>query len=616
VTGRSPVAAASLAVGALLAISLYVAAFRPSTLRNVGWDAEGYVVQMRAASDGILDLPGTRPGVAVTGAFVAGSGLAPVGATPIILSVAAAASLGLAAAVALRRAWDVPGWGLGVAVLVVATWGGTARLSAGYLANLLSLTLFLVATTLAISSGAPWWAVGAAFAAALLAHPGLLPAYGAILIGWLLLDVALTRDRDRSHLRSVPAVGVYLAASLLVVAVVAGWLGVSLDELQDLAVARERFEERAAELLAWIDPVLTVAMVGAGAIVAVLRRNGARSRAASRLGIAWLAVSAGGLVVLALAPQIPGHRTLLLAVPAPILGALGFLGGARWAMERIRTTRSIGWPARLAIVVGVAAASIAVAVLALRPFDARAGRPIGSLGQGPEAVAGYLHVAQPRRPVVLVMDPLDGRELLAWKARLNAVRALAPDRILLEVVLYVGDERSLLDGRPTVRPGDERFEAISARTWPSVRVVLDEDPIVLVVRPWVAPEAWERTTDEAPVTDDDVAVLRGPVPSGDVAPVVAPRLPIFEAGMRIAALVVLLGLIGGGWSAAATAAGDVPAEAAGLAPAAGLAVVTLAGTVIGLVGGDPGGAPGLIAVGVAGIAGWLVMWRARMPLRC
>jgi hypothetical protein len=320
-------------------------------------------------------------------------------------------------------------------------------------------------------------------------------------------------------------------------------------------------------------------------------------------------------VILALAPQIPGHRTLLLAVPAPILGALGLLGGARWATERIRTGRSIGWPARLVIVVGMAAASIAVALLALRPFDALAGRPVGSLGPGPEAVAGYLHAVQSRRPVVLVMDPAEGRELLAWKARVNAVRALAPDPILLEVVLYVGDERSLLDGRPTVHPRDERFEAISARTWPSVRTVLDEDPIVLVVRPWVAPDAWERTTDEAPVTGDDVAVLRGPVPSGDVAPVVAPRLPILEAGVRISMLVVLLGLIGGGWSAAAAAAGGIPADAAGLGPAAGLAVVTLAGSVVALVGGDPGGEPGLIAVGVAGIGGWLVMWRARTLLR-
>jgi len=608
VTERSPVAAASLAVGAFVAISMYVAAFRAVEVGNLGWDAAGSVVQMRAASRGILDLPGTRPGVGVAGAFVAGAGLVPVGAAPIVLSIAAAASLGLAAAVALGRAWALPGWGLGVVVLLVATWGGTSRLASGYLANLLSLVLFLLGAAISIRRPAPrWWSVGAIFAAALLAHPGLLPAYGAILLGWVLLEVAPTPLRDDRERRSIPAGIAFAAASAVTVGVVTGALGVEFDELQDLALARERFDERAAELLTWIDPFLSLGMIVLGVLVAVAWRDGRRSRSAVRLGIAWLVVAAGGLALLAFVPGIPGHRTLLLGVPAPTLGALAIVGGARWITERTERSFPAG---RGATLVASALVSIAVAFVALGPFAARASRPVSSLGPGPDAVAGYLVAAHPDRPVVVVMNPGDGRELLRWKARLNAVRALAPDPSFLDVALYVGDERALLEGRPTTRPGEARFQAISARTWPSVRDILDERPIVLVVRTWVTPEAWERIAGASTLAGDGLAIVRGPVPSGEVRPVEAVRLPLAEAAARIAIVVVVMGLIGGGW-ALATARGSVaPAEAIGLAPAAGLAAVTFTGILVVLVGGDPGGPLGLIGVGAVGVAGWIVAWRA------
>jgi hypothetical protein len=607
VTERSSVAAASLALGAVVAISVYLASFRGVEVGNLGWDAAGSVVQMRAASLGILDLPDTRPGVGAAGAFIAGAGLVPVGAAPIVLSIAAAARPGRAAAIALRRAWVLPAWGLGVAVLLVATWGGTARLASGYLANLLSLVLFLLGAAIAIGPAPRWWTVGAVSTGALLAHPGLLPAYGAILLGWVILESTGSPLRDGQERRSVPTGIAFVAASVVAVAVVGGVLGVGLDELQDLAIARERFDERAAELLTWIDPLLTLAMVVLGVLVGATWRGGWRSRSAPWLGIAWLAVSIGGVVLLALAPSVPGHRTLLLGVPAPLLGALAIVGGARWIAERTERRFRAGHAAAL-----VAAGSIAVAVafVALRPFEARASRPVPSLGPGADIVAGYLAVARPEGSVVVVMDPAEGAELLTWKARLNAVRALAPDPGFLDVALYVGDERTLLQGRPTTRPADARFQAISARTWPSVREILDEEPVVLVVRTWVTPEAWRRIVGSSPRVGPDLAVVRGPVPSGEIRPVRAGRLPLAEAAARVAVVLAVLGLIGGGWASATTGGSVAHAEAIGLAPAAGLAAVTLAGILAVLAGWDPGGSPGLILVGAVGIAGWIVAWRA------
>lgn len=607
-TERSPVAAASLAVGAIVAISLYVASFRGVEVGNLGWDAAGSVVQMRAASLGILDLPGTRPGVGVAGAFVAGAGLVPVGAAPIVLSIAAAAGLGLMAAVALGRTWALPGWGLGVAVLLVATWGGTARLASGYLANLLSLVLFVLGAAIAIGPAPRWWAVWAAFTGALLAHPGLLPAYGAILLGWVLLEGVGSLRRDGRQRRALATTTAFVVAGAVSVGVVGGVFGVGFDGLQDLALARERFDERAAELVTWIDPLLTPAMVVLGVLVAVTSRGGWRSRSAARLGIAWLAVSVGGLALLALAPQVPGHRTLLLGVPAPILGALAIVGGVGWiaarAGERVPDTRALA-------LVAAGLVSIAVAFVALRPFEVRASRPVPSLGPGADAVAGYLVAARPEPPVVVVMDPGDDRELLTWKARLNAIRALAPEAGFLNVALYVGDERALLEGRPTTRPDDARFQAISARTWPSVREILDRRPVIVVVRPWVTPEAWGRVAGSSPLAGEDLAVLRGPVPAGEVRPVGAVRLPLAEAAARVTIVLLVLAAIGGGWAAATTRGSVVVrAEAIGLAPAAGLAAVTLIGILAVIAGGDPGGPLGMIGVGAVGAAGWIVAWRA------
>jgi hypothetical protein len=219
-------------------------------------------------------------------------------------------------------------------------------------------------------------------------------------------------------------------------------------------------------------------------------------------------------------------------------------------------------------------------------------------------------VAPADRPVVVVMDPADGAELLTWKARLNAIRALAPDPSFLDVVLYVGDDRALLDGRATIRPGDAHFQAISARTWPSVREILDERPIVLVVRPWVTPEAWERVAGSSTPAGDDLAVVRGPVSSAEVRPVGPVRLPLAEAAARVAIVLLVLGSIGGGWATATSAGSLDPIEAVGLAPAAGLAAVTLTGILAVLAGGDPGGPLGLVGIGTVGVAGWLVAWRA------
>lgn len=600
------VGAVSLVAGAAIALGLLVAAFRPAEVHGLGWDAAGYVVQIRAASDGVLDLPASRPGVGTAGAFLAGIGVMPPGVAPVGLSLVVAIGLGLGAAVAFRRTWTVAGSAIGSAVVLAATWGGTTRLVSGYLANLVALSLFLLAIVLAVSPRPPWPAVGLAFGASLLAHPGAAPAWAAILVGWAVLEAVARRDRDPD--RAISTLVAFLAAAVVVSGLLAWVIGLALEDLQDLGLARERFDERAREIVAWIRPALTLTLVVAGITLAVLLRRGVRSRAAERLGIAWLAVCAAGLPLLAAVPALPAHRLVLLAIPVPLLAAGALAAVAQWFVQREGTRWA---PAARIAPVAALVLAVGVAILALAPFHARASRPGSSLGPGPSAVAGYLRATRPDAPVVLVMDPPDIVGLLAWKARLNAVRALAPDRLLLRIVAYVGDERALAVGRPTRRDG--LFGDVVDRTWPSVRAALDEDPVVLAVRSWVGPDAWARLARASTVVAEEVAVVRGPLPVGEIAPAPIPSMQPLKAFGRVALVLALLAAIGSGWARLAAFEGGI--DAVGLAPIVGLAIVVLAGVAVALAGADPGGPAGVGVVAIGAIAGWLAPLLRRKSYR-
>jgi hypothetical protein len=295
-----------------------------------------------------------------------------------------------------------------------------------------------------------------------------------------------------------------------------------------------------------------------------------------------------------------------------MLGGLAVAGGAH-----LLVTRGRGGERRNRIVVDVAAIAIAVivsvalALIALRPFDqhvsARRVRP----RSGPSAVAGYLRSIDARKPVVMVADPANDGGIRFLKARLNTVRALAPEAIFLRIVTYLGDERNLLRGLPTRRSGDDSttFNAASAQTWPAVRSEIEADPIILVVRPWVRSSTWKRVADRAVPGDPDIAVLRGPVPSGVVRFPLKPDVSRSQAAVRISSALLLLGLLGGGWSARASTGRGSGLDAIALAPAFGLCLVVLIGIAVALLGGDPGGPAGLSTVALAGAIGWVDAWR-------
>jgi hypothetical protein len=210
--------------------------------------------------------------------------------------------------------------------------------------------------------------------------------------------------------------------------------------------------------------------------------------------------------------------------------------------------------------------------------------------------------------------------VLLSKSRQNAIRALAPDAVFMRVVIYLGDERRLLQRRPTFRsdgdPVARAFNDISQQRWPAVRAVMDERPVVLVPRPWVRTAAWQRVSAEAVSVAPDLAILQGPLPEAQLQPVGAVTLPKGDIVLRTLAVVATLAIIGGGWSSIAVGRRSRLDTAAGVAPAVGLAVVILGTEGTLLVGGDPGGATGIVVVSILAGVGWIgsaVRWRRVAP---
>jgi hypothetical protein len=148
------------------------------------------------------------------------------------------------------------------------------------------------------------------------------------------------------------------------------------------------------------------------------------------------------------------------------------------------------------------------------------------------------------------------------------------------------------------------FEIASDRTWPSVRDRLPEDPIVLVVRPWVTEAAWERVARSATLASPLVGVLRGPLPQRALPAITATELSRGAAAWRMGLLVLVLGIAGGGWSLLTLRGRGSMVEAFGVAPGLGVVVVVLVGMAVTLAGGDPGGAVGLGILAVVAAVGW------------
>ena len=398
-----------------------------AVLRPLGPDLFGYIWQTRIIGHTPLSGIDPRPGVPVLGSVLAGLRVTWDWSAALVLAPVMIVALGFAVAVALRIAFPLPRWTLGVLGFIVALWGGSVYLAQGHLANLLSLVCIVpAALLLAIPSGT-WTSrmIGATAMATAsgLAHAGFLPFYAAVAGLWLLLSIPslLRARRQGERWWEAPPCSFLLAllvAAAVVAVVIFGAMGTSVDGFTNIDDGISEYGDRLARITGvvglWVTRTSVLAVIG---IVAAWRLAGPRSRALTLLGLAWMAVSVvGGLVAVAL-PSFPGHRALASILPLAALCGLGIVGVALVTLGST-TAEAVGWrtwigPLRASLAAFIV---ISLSVLVVSPNLERLAKRAkrNDKGEIARTIASYVATVDPEGPVVVLVDPsrTDGRSLV------------------------------------------------------------------------------------------------------------------------------------------------------------------------------------------------------------
>lgn len=610
----------TIAAAAVTVTGLYAWSFR-GPIHLLPSDPFSYAWQFRAIREGLLGSVDPRPGTAVVGAMLEGFGVLPDTLAPTLLGIALLAVIGLSVAAITRRALGLPTWACFPIAVGAATFGGTAKLT-GYVANLVALACFSAGLTAVLASRSRPWrgllAATAAFLAACLAHPALIPAWVAIVGGWFSLAVLwwlivrwtggaeTSRPFDRRPLFASIALALGAIGAL---AIVLGALDRSLSELGNLSTARPFFGERLADTWDWIKP--TVGLSVLGLVLAVWRGRRSGERTGQLLLIGWIGVTLGGVVLMAVSPGFPGHRTLMLAIP---LGAAAGLVAVEIVLRATRHTGRRSIPAIVEVAAAVTIGLVLVTAsgfLGVLGFGAGASSPWRERAIPSRQVAAYARAHPPDVPLIMVFEPQLAEGARHWKVRMNVARSFLDGRRAAGLFIYVGDPKRLLARQPSVYPGtadplEQALNRISARTWPDVMDAIDRDADIVIPRRYVRPRSWKfLLANGAERSGPDLAVIGGT----PMVPITVPSfasIPMADGWMAAVISVFLLGLIGGVGILVSGNGGGSPGDAVIRAPAFGVVVMVLVGTGIALAGGDPGAPAPLAAIVIVGVGSWLV----------
>jgi hypothetical protein len=550
----------------------------------------------------------------------------------LVLPAVLAVAVGLAAGSLAVRCLRQPRWAF--AVFAVAT-GASVQVSrmAGpaYLDNLLLAPIAVAAAGLALfAAGGDRGAAGAValLVAGWLVHwvfvlllVGLVAASGLVLIRTSIREWRAGRhplSTESGRLLAIAGAGGLLGGAAL--------LGLSSTEPAPPRLPRSSFLSKLrADIPRYAFPALApAAAIGAATVRGLgLRLSpGHRSpddspiprsdadallpRRALLLMLLW--TLSGGVAVLALhlGFGIPAHRFLAFGMGMPFLFAAGVLAVGRLASRL--GTRS-GSVAGAAVVVACLAAGVTISYRGW--FQAHPWMPRAQLQQAAEAGA-YLQRAGGDGPIIFVVDlgghsPLSGTSLA-----FHVIRAALPPEVVPRTLVYLGEPERLLDGRPTLREVPETFDQASLRHWPSVRAVLDQEPIAVMMPAFNA--SFGSSVERHPewLVSTNVAVVQGPRPTAlrsaphPPGPLSTPRLVVLWA-----AVLAVLALAGSGWAVALSPGGWL--ERGGFAPAFGIGMLVLATVVAGRVGIVFGRGASLVVLSSVAVAGWALAVSARPP---
>ncbi|MGH2657547.1 MAG: hypothetical protein ACRDIZ_12790, partial [Actinomycetota bacterium] len=591
-------AGAVLGGAAAIVLALYLAHPLISGYRfPVGPDGPVYTWLARWAGEvGLRDGPGGGPGVlalTLTLCRLLGTGTA---TAVTLLGPVLAAICGLASG-AVIAATSGP-HRLSVAGAVLLTGAFTAYLAGGWLANVTMVALFLAALAALAVVERSWRAVvgaGALMAAAGLAHGVFLLIGLAIVAGVIVLHLreAARAVRDGRAALDTAAARMTAAAAggagtwLLAAASLAG-ASLPGDTSQDGFFRRaglrtlllDRFRER---FLGDMGRAAVPVAAGLGLGVTALKdRRPAPPGRRYLVAVCgtWAAVTAVGIVVLALTGWGPANRILQFAFFLPLVGAVGLAalarrGGVAAAAGLLAAAAFVG-----ASMVGWVRQSPAVSADELAAVSA-AGRAVAGSPSG--------------TPLVFLVDTREQAAAYHLTRAGNVIRMGLPPERIGDVRLAVGAPDDLLAGRPT-STGDPEHDAASAFYLREARPVLDRATVLVLER--FNEEGFERARALGEEVAPGVVALAGPASPASLGPPPQGVGPWALIGWAVGA-VLLLAALGGGWARWALP-GCGPAAVLGAAPSVGIAAAILGAFVADRVGLRPGGTGSLALVIVLG----------------
>ena len=328
----------------------------------------------------------------------------------------------------------------------------------------------------------------------------------------------------------------------------------------------------------------------------------------------WLALTAAGLALLLLGLEVPGQRLAAFCLPLPILAAIGLSNlhaGSRRGARAMR--RALVW----------AAAGVFVAIAWLAWANERP--LISEDGLAQVRQAGAALALHPKgTPLILITDRRGERPSLEVTRRANYLLDAVPPARVADVYVFVGTPADFLARRVTLT-GDREHDVMARDYWAQTKGALGRAPVAVVMEAF-DPEAYREVSLMAEVARRPESFRAGagvwmlpgftgshpPVMPGDNVPAAlrepgaepfSPWIPLALAPL----ILVLLGAVGWPWARAALPNVDGLIHSS-LAPAFGLAAMSLASIAVDAAGIRLSGAGAWLALSLAVGGGITFLW--------
>jgi hypothetical protein len=543
-----------------------------------------------------------RVGLPVLSSLVAGLGISPWRLMFVLPALAAA--LLAAAGWAFARAAEEPRWAAPLFALALAGSVPFALTTKSYLDNALVDGLIVAAAAgllFVASDRAAVIVTASLIAGGVLMHWPVALVFWAIAILFGVLLIPGSRVASGPLWTSRPA-RVFGAATAGIVAGGLPLLFTPGANLPDRGTGRF-FEGNVERLLPrYRIPGILAAL---GLAVAVARRKERRN--VLLLLVAWLVPLAIAGVAFLVGASLPLMRFFGMTLAIPLLIAILVTALVEWMSGRPRSWRRV---VLVALAAAVAVGTVGATMLLARDV---VGGAVPSITPAERAVVrpALAYADAARADALVVIAPKDpGRAF-------RRVRMLAPAGLIPRIGVFNGTPQELFE-RAGSEDGTEIPEGLSGPalknamiSTDAVRLMQADGAIVVGLRPFLDdPRSFSSGPGISAIADGVYLVQRGDDRPADVDIAVPPLEPAVPSHLILDAIVAFLALLvtGVGWSwALVPAASDVRLA---LAPAIGLALSLILGTVLGLWGVALGGAGGVTMLAfVAATGAAFALWR-------